>query len=88
MSDSILLAQDGTSATITLHIPAKHNRLGPAELTALMQCLDRVSGEQQVRALVITGAGSRTFCAGFDIGSIDKAREASGPGFETLVDLI
>jgi enoyl-CoA hydratase/carnithine racemase len=88
MSDTILLALDGASATITLNIPAKHNRLGPAELTRLMACLDEVSAQPQIRTLVITGAGERTFCAGFDIGSIDSAKEASGPGFEALVDRV
>lgn len=88
MSDTILLARDGQSATITLNIPAKHNRLGPAELQRLMDCLDQVETMVDLRALVITGAGDRTFCAGFDIGSIDSAKEASGPGFEALVDRI
>jgi enoyl-CoA hydratase/carnithine racemase len=88
MTDTILLARDAHSATITLNIPAKHNRLGPAELVRLMQCLDQVAGEPDLRALVITGAGERTFCAGFDIGSIDSAKEASGPGFEALVDRV
>ncbi|MEO8559960.1 MAG: enoyl-CoA hydratase/isomerase family protein [Rhodospirillales bacterium] len=88
MSDTIILECNGASAAITLNIPAKHNRLGPAELMRLMQCLDQVAGDAQIRCLVITGAGERSFCAGFDIGAIDSAKEASGPGFEALVDRI
>ena len=87
-TDTILLARDGQSATITLNIPAKHNRLGPGELLRFSQYLDQLATDKELRALVITGAGDRSFCAGFDIGSIDSAKEASGPGFESLVDRI
>jgi enoyl-CoA hydratase len=88
MSDTIKLAIDGPRATITLNNPAKHNRLGPAELTRFKAALDEVDANQDVRLLVITGAGEKTFCAGFDIGSIADRPDASGTGFESLVDRV
>ena len=88
MSDTIKLAIDGPRATITLNNPAKHNRLGPAELTAFKAALDRVDAHTDVRLLVITGAGDKTFCSGFDIGSISARPDASGSGFESLVDRV
>lgn len=88
MSDTIKLAIDGPRATITLNNPAKHNRLGPAELTAFKAALDRVDAATDVRLLVITGAGEKTFCSGFDIGSIASRPDASGDGFESLVDRV
>lgn len=88
MSDTIKLAIDGPRATITLNNPAKHNRLGPAELTRFKDSLDQVDAAEEVRLLVITGAGDKTFCAGFDIGSIASRPDASGGGFEALVDRV
>jgi len=88
MSDTIKLAIDGPRATITLNNPAKHNRLGPAELTQFKDSLDQVDATAEVRLLVITGAGDKTFCAGFDIGSIASRPDASGGGFEALVDRV
>ena len=88
MSDTIKLAIDGPRATITLNNPAKHNRLGPAELTRFKDGLDEIDARPDVRLLVITGAGDRTFCAGFDIGSIASRPDASGGGFEALVDRV
>lgn len=88
MSDTIKLAIDGPRATITLNNPAKHNRLGPAELTRFRDSLDQVDSAEEVRLLVITGAGDKTFCAGFDIGSIASRPDASGGGFEALVDRV
>lgn len=88
MSDTIKLAIDGPRATITLNNPAKHNRLGPPELTRFKAGLDEVDANKDVRLLVITGAGDKTFCAGFDIGSIADRPDASGTGFESLVDKV
>jgi enoyl-CoA hydratase len=88
MSDTIKLVLDGPRATITLNNPAKHNRLGPPELISFKAALDQVDALPDVRLLVITGAGEKTFCAGFDIGSIGSRPDASGEGFESLVDRV
>ncbi len=88
MSETIKLAIDGPRATITLNDPAKHNRLGPPQLAAFKAALDKVDALANIRLLVITGAGDRTFCAGFDIGSIADRPDASGAGFEALVDRV
>lgn len=88
MSDTVLLAVEGERATITLNNPAKHNRLGPAELRLFGAHLDAVESDPAIRVLVITGAGERSFCAGFDIGSIRTGEGARGDGFEALVDRV
>lgn len=85
MSDTILLAQQGAIATMTLNNPAKHNRLDPADLRLIPQLLDQAEAMAGVRVLIITGAGERTFCSGFDIGSIPSGQDVSGEGFEELV---
>ena len=94
MTDTVLLTIDGSRATITLNNPAKHNRLDNDDIAALMGHLDTVEMATDVRVLVLTGAGEKTFCAGFDLGTL-RARGAAQPkdgaakgksGFEILCD--
>jgi enoyl-CoA hydratase/carnithine racemase len=93
MTDTVLLTIDGPRATITLNNPAKHNRLDNDDIRALMGHLDTVEKAGDVRVLVLTGAGEKTFCAGFDLGTLrarGTAPKAEQPqaksGFEVLCD--
>ena len=72
MSDTIHLTIDGPRATITLHNPAVHNRLSPDDIVAFVGHLDTVERASDLRVLVITGAGEKTFCSGFDLGALAK----------------
>lgn len=54
-------------ATICLDRPAKHNALTPGMLAQLEQILIDLDARRSVRAVVVTGAGDRSFCAGADI---------------------
>lgn len=98
MTDTVLLTIDGPRATITLNNPAKHNRLDMDDIRALMGHLDTVERATDVRVMVLTGAGDKTFCAGFDLGTL-RARGAAPPdgapkesqgksGFELLCDRV
>lgn len=99
MTDTVLLTIDGPRATITLNNPAKHNRLDNDDIRALIGHLDTVERATDVRVLVLTGAGEKTFCAGFDLGTL-RARGAAQPkegamqdaqgksGFELLCDRV
>src|SRR5882724_7944295 len=92
MTDTVLLAIEGARATITLNDPAKHNRLDPDGLDLLMAAVETADANPDVRVTVITGAGEKSFCSGYDLGSIP----ASGPrqtahkdsAFETVMDRI
>jgi enoyl-CoA hydratase/carnithine racemase len=92
MTDTVLLAIEGPRATITLNDPAKHNRLDPAGLGLLMAAVEKADAEPDVRVTVITGAGEKTFCSGYDLGSIPAGgREQSGhrdSAFEGVMDRI
>ena len=66
MTDSltILDAADGT-AILTLNRPDKRNALSRALREEIVQRLDELAKNDEVRAVVLTGAGP-VFCAGFD----------------------
>src|SRR5688500_18427539 len=72
----ILFDISGPRATITLNDPAKHNRLDPAGLTRLRQAIDQADADPSVRVTVLTGAGEKTFCSGYDLGSIQTGKDA------------
>jgi enoyl-CoA hydratase len=57
----------GTVATICLNRPAKHNALTPEMLEQLEEILRRLDADRDVRAVVVTAAGNRSFSAGADI---------------------
>jgi enoyl-CoA hydratase len=58
---------DQTIATICLDRPAKHNALTPEMLAQFEQILIDLDDERTVRAVLVTAAGDRSFCAGADI---------------------
>ena len=55
-------------ATITLDRPDKLNAFTARMLDELLDAFDRVDADDEVRAVIVTGAG-RAFCAGADLSS-------------------
>lgn len=54
-------------ATITLHRPEAMNALTARMGGELVQCLGQADADDAVRAVIVTGAGEKAFCAGADI---------------------
>ncbi len=54
--------------TITLNRPDKLNALTPLMRQELIDAFDQADSDDQVRAIIVTGAG-RAFCAGADLGT-------------------
>lgn len=61
----------GSVMLLTLHRPERLNALDAALLGALEAAIGRAVGDEAVRAVVITGAGGRAFCAGADVHELD-----------------
>jgi 3-hydroxypropionyl-coenzyme A dehydratase len=55
-------------ATVTLNDPEKRNMLSGQMLTELVVAMKTVRDSDEVRAVVLTGAGEKVFCAGADLG--------------------
>ena len=62
------VGDDGV-ATITLNRPEQRNPLGPQMVADLTAALRRAKDDDAVRAVVLTGAGDKAFCAGADLSS-------------------
>lgn len=78
--DYILYEQNGNVATITINREKALNALNSQVLDELNATLDAVD-LATVRCLVITGAGSKSFVAGADIGEMSNLTKAEGEAF-------
>ncbi len=67
---------EGGIATITLHRPDRLNAYTPAMRDELLALFDETDANDDVRAVIVTGAG-RAFCAGADLASGPLTFEAS-----------
>ncbi len=85
MTDTVLFSRLGHVGTLTLNNPERHNSLGQDELGALMRHLDEIAGDEQLRVLVVTGAGDKTFCAGASLRELN-AGQISGEAFQAVTD--
>jgi enoyl-CoA hydratase/carnithine racemase len=72
-------------ATITMNRPDQLNALDAAMERELLLVWDEVDADDAVRAVVVTGAGQRAFCAGYDLSSgFDVHERAVARGTEEL----
>lgn len=77
MSDVLLYGVEEGVATLTLNRPEKRNALNGELVTALKDALERAAGDDEVRVVVLRGAG-RDFCSGADLAELERIAE-TGP---------
>src|SRR5690606_6028553 len=66
--ESLLLRIEERVATIVVNRPEKRNALNSVVRREMVEALDALQNEPEVRVVVITGAGDKAFIAGADIG--------------------
>jgi enoyl-CoA hydratase len=67
---NLLVSRDDRVAIITVNRPDKRNALNGATLDELRQALLALRADDEVRAVIVTGAGPKAFVAGADIAEI------------------
>ena len=69
MSDTaeVLLEQRGPAFWITINRPEKRNALHAGVIALMREGLRQAHADPEVRAIVVTGAGDKAFCAGGDL---------------------
>jgi len=72
--DRILVEISDHIGTVTLNRPEKANAFDPDMCADLVEALRMLAGADQVRVIVITGAG-KAFCAGADLGALGTQGE-------------
>ena len=76
----VLCEQKDKIAVVTINRPEALNALNSAVLDELNTVLDNID-LNTVRALVLTGAGDKSFVAGADIGEMSTLTKAEGEAF-------
>ena len=74
-ASELLFEKQGGVARLTLNRPQRRNALSLKLLGELEAALTRISGDADVRVVVIAGAG-RVFCAGHDLSEMTGRTEA------------
>jgi enoyl-CoA hydratase/carnithine racemase len=71
MDENILCKVENQVATITLNRPAKLNAMTPEMIQSIIAATERCNRDDDVRVVIVTGAGEKSFCAGSDIRELD-----------------
>jgi enoyl-CoA hydratase len=82
-TDEVLVERSGAVASVVLNDPP-HNRLSMAMVDRLEEVIPQLASDRELRAVVITGAGDRTFSVGADIREFGKA--AMEMGMRAFID--
>ena len=76
----ITYEQEGFVGVLTINRPKALNALNSQVLTELEETIDAID-INTTRALIITGAGEKSFVAGADIGEMSTLTKAEGKAF-------
>ncbi|WP_288370792.1 enoyl-CoA hydratase-related protein [uncultured Algoriphagus sp.] len=74
MNDIVLFEKSNRIGKITLNRPEKRNAMSPELVSGLLEILDRVENEEDVKVVILAAAG-KAFCAGADLAYIQKMQE-------------
>ena len=80
MNPEILVQRDGAIATVVLSNPGKLNALTVSMWQDLARAMDAVSRDEDLRCIVLRGAGREAFAAGADIAEFATARDNAEQG--------
>jgi enoyl-CoA hydratase/carnithine racemase len=83
MTDTILYSRIGHVGRLVLNNPQRHNSLGLRQLEAIRASLTLVAADEQVRVLIVTGAGDKTFCAGASLQELNDG-QIGGDDFQKM----
>ncbi len=73
-SDKMVARKDGAIGHMIFNNPEKHNAVSLEMWTAAEGILERFAADDEVRVLVISGAGGKAFVSGADISQFEKNR--------------
>src|SRR2546427_6878517 len=68
--ETIVYQVDDHVATVTLNRPEVHNAMNDVMRRELTRCFDGLVADDDVKVVVVTGAGEKAFSAGPDIPAV------------------
>ena len=77
-----LVERRGNVMIITINRPEARNAVNGAVSTAVGNALEEAEADPEVRVIVLTGAGDKSFCAGADLKALSRGESLGAPGNE------
>ncbi len=92
MYQTLLTALENNIFTITINRPDKLNALNEMVMEELSKAVDEVYTENEIRSVIITGAGAKSFVAGADISefvglSVDEGKALAEKGQQIFMKI-
>ncbi len=90
---TIIVEREKAIAILTLNRESKLNALNRQTLRELAEVLDLLENDENIRGIILTGAGEKAFAAGADIGefvnlSVEEAKNMAEYGHIHIMDRI
>lgn len=79
--EQVKLEKEGGIATITLNRPEKLNLINRGMIREIMEAVKKLESDEDIRVVVITGAGDRAFTAGIDVNEMKDLEVSSAREF-------
>lgn len=76
--ENVLYSAENGIATVTINRPKALNALNQATVTELKDVFGKIAVDKSIRAVIITGAGEKSFVAGADITEMATKNAAEG----------
>ncbi|WP_280301857.1 crotonase/enoyl-CoA hydratase family protein [Nocardia neocaledoniensis] len=82
MVSAVLVEQREHVLVVVINRPQAMNAVDAEVSTGVGEALERAEADATIRAVVLTGAGERAFCAGADLKAIGRGQNILAPGHE------
>jgi enoyl-CoA hydratase/carnithine racemase len=87
MPSELLTERQGAVLILTISDPESRNTLSEAVITAGIEALSTAESDDEIRAIVLRGAGSH-FCAGGNLQGLMARRQAGPPAQAHMLELL
>ena len=90
--ENLLYAKRNGIGNVTVNRPEKLNALNRKTMDELQECFQEIQGDDEVRVVILTGAGDKAFVGGADINELAVQTPVEGKGMsvrgQKALDLI
>lgn len=82
--ENLLINNDGGICTVTINRPKALNALNVSVISELNSFFDDAAENEDIKAIIVTGAGEKSFVAGADISNMAKAAPTEAVDFSRM----
>lgn len=82
MADAVIVERDGPIATVTLNQPERRNAMNREMFQGIYDTFTACHRDEDLRCIIIRGAGGRAFSAGADISEFETERSSAAKARE------